>query len=69
MIDKLNYMLSELDSYRHSKQTLMKMYVSDRLEKSFNEYNKELQQSISYLTQKHEKSLIKRMRKINEESS
>ena len=62
MITKLNNMLDTVAEYKHDKNTLMEKYVSERLNKSFNQYDKELQQSIEFLTRKHEKSLIKRMK-------
>lgn len=55
-------MLTELQKYKRDKSTLMSQYVQERLDKSFNQYDKELQQSIQFLTRKHEKSLIKRMK-------
>lgn len=66
MITRLNNMLETLAEYKHDKCTLMEKYVSERLTKSFNLYDKELQQSIEFLTRKHEKSLIKRMKKLND---
>ena len=69
MINLLKSMLNELSEYKRDKQTLMSQYVSDRLDKSFSQYDKELQHSIEYLTNKHEKSLIKRMKKLDGKSS
>lgn len=54
-------MLADVQEYRRDKTTLMSQYVSDRLEKSFNQYDSQLQKSLEFLTRKHEKSLIKRM--------
>lgn len=65
MKQMLNKMLQELSTYKRDRSELMLQYVSDRLNKSFNEYDKELQQSINYLTKKHEKSLLKRMKKLD----
>ena len=65
MKQMLNKMLQELSTYKRDRSELMLHYVSDRLNKSFNEYDKELQQSINYLTKKHEKSLLKRMKKLD----
>lgn len=56
-------MLDTLKDYKHSREDLMPMYVERRLQKSFNQYDKELQQSLAFLTRKHEKSLLKRMTK------
>lgn len=55
-------MLEDIQSYKHNREYLMQLYVEERLQKSFNQYDKDLQQSISYLTHKHEKSLLKRMK-------
>lgn len=65
MKEQLFHMLDVLNNYKRDKCTLMQTYVSDRLDKSFNEYDKELQQSVQFLTHKHEKSLIKRMKTID----
>ena len=54
--------LNDLSNYKRDKSQLMKLYVSERLEKSFSTYDKELKQSVEFLTHKHEKSLIKRMK-------
>lgn len=65
MKEQLVTMLSSLENYKRDKSTLMTMYVSQRLEKSFNEYDKELKQSIDFLSVKHEKSILKRMKNID----
>lgn len=62
MKDTLFRMLNNLQQYKRDKNTLMQYYVTERLDKSFNQYDKELQQSLLFLTRKHEKSLIKRMK-------
>ena len=62
-------MIETLSGYKRDKETLMSNYVTERLDKSFNQYDKELQQSILFLTRKHEKSLIKRMKKLNDKSN
>ena len=55
-------MLDLLSQYKHDRSTLMQTYIIERLELSYNTYDKELQQSIDFLTTKHEKSLVKRMK-------
>jgi hypothetical protein len=62
MKDTLFRMLNNLQNYKRDKNTLMQHYVTERLDESFNQYDKELQQSLQFLTRKHEKSLIKRMK-------
>lgn len=64
-----NYLLNMLDTiqeYKHEPSCLMFEYVSQRLTKSFNQYEKELQYSLMFLTYKHEKSILKRLSKIND---
>lgn len=66
MRQRLLNMLELLNNYKRDKNELMPQYVTERLDKSFNQYDKELQQSIQFLTRKHEKSLIKRMKKLDD---
>ena len=58
-------MLKTIEGYKHSKSELMPVYITERLNKSFESYRKELQQSILFLTRKHEKSILKRLNKIH----
>lgn len=62
-------MLTELNNYRRDRNILMEIHVTERLNQSFNQYDKELQQGIQFLTRKHEKSLLKRINKLNDRSS
>lgn len=62
-------MLSDLQQYKRDKSELMPQYIVERLDKSFNQYDKQLQQSLQFLTRKHEKSLIKRMKKLDDKFS
>lgn len=66
MKQTLFFMLQELQEYKRDKSVLMPKYVEERLNKSFQTYDKELQQSIQFLTRKHEKSIIKRMKKLDD---
>lgn len=65
----LFFMLNELAAHKRDKSVLLPRYIEERLNKSFSVYNTELQQSIQFLTRKHEKSLIKRMKKVNDKSN
>ena len=69
MKQKLFYMLNDLKEYKQDKSTLMQTYVSERLDKSFAVYEEELQKSILFLKRKHEKSLIKRIKKLDDKSN
>ena len=61
-------MLDMLHEFKHDKSSLMTSYVEQRLAKSFSQYDKELQQSLQILTRKHEKSILKRIAKIDNKS-
>lgn len=67
-IKQLYSMLDLLSEHHRSKEDLMPIYVAERLQKSYAQYDKELQQSIQFLTRKHEKSILKRMAKIDSKS-
>ena len=58
-------MLDLLQEFKHDKSTLMTLYVAERLQKSYSQYDTELQQSIQFLTRKHEKSIMKRIAKLD----
>lgn len=56
-------MISELQNYKgHTKEELMLKMVNERLNQSFEVYNKELEQSLRYLAKKNE---LRMMRKLN----
>lgn len=65
MISRLYNMLETLQEYKRDKTTLMPEYIETRLNKSFQQYDKEIKQSLLFLTQKHEKSIMKRITKID----
>lgn len=60
----IHNMLNILQEYKSDSKDQMETLIQERLTKSFNEYDKELQQSILFLTRKHEKSLMKRLKKV-----
>lgn len=65
MRDTLISMLQELQHYKQQDRSiLMEQLIVTRLNKSFAQYDKELQQGLSMLTRKHEKSILKRLNKI-----
>lgn len=67
MIPLLLRMLNVLQQHKYNKEELIMQFVNERLDKSFNQYNKELQQSIEFLTKKHEKSLVKRIKNLDDQ--
>lgn len=59
--------LNDLSLYKDGdKSEILKRRVQERLEKSYQIYYQEVEQSINFLKFKHEKSLIKRMNKMDE---
>lgn len=69
MKHKFISMLETLSFYHRDKDKLMQNYIEERLTKSFSLYDKELQQSLQILTTKHEKSILKRMAKLDAKSN
>ena len=65
MIHKIETMLSTLSEYKRDRAALMPLYVEERLSKSHSQYTKDLQESILFLSRKHEKSLVKRLNKLD----
>ena len=69
MKQTINSMIETLQQYKHEKSNLMYDYISERLNKSFNLYAHELTNSLVFLTHKHEKSILKRLNRIDDKSS
>ena len=69
MRSKILNMLSMLQEYRRPKDQLMQQYIVNRLEKSYAQYDKELTYSKLYLQTKHEKSILKRLTKLNDKAT
>lgn len=61
----LQYMLEDLNIHRKTPEQLMTECVENRLNASLNVYNTELQATIQFLSRKHEKSLMKRLTKLD----
>ena len=59
----LDYMLRDLSNYHRKKEDLLKFYIQKRLDQSFDNYSKELEQSLSYLDNR--KVQINVIQKIN----
>lgn len=54
--------LRELEEYKHTdKEQLMLIHISERLDASFNVYSDTLEKSITYLLQKDEQKVMRRM--------
>lgn len=58
-------MLSDLSTHTETNQSkLFSRYVRERLEKSYEIYDKELQSSLDYLKRRNELNTIKRLNKL-----
>jgi hypothetical protein len=58
-------MILDLQKYKgHTKEELLLQNVSERLNKSLESYNKELEQSIKYLAKKNELRMIRKINKL-----
>ena len=58
-------MIRDLQKYKgHTKEELLLQNVSERLNKSLESYNKELEQSIKYLAKKNELRMIRKINKL-----
>lgn len=62
----LNNMLSEQKNYNGNKTDLMLFYIEERLEKSFNVYQEELNKSFKYLASRQELGIMKRLTRNHE---
>ena len=57
--------LIDLAKYKNKdKEELMLQFVNERLNKSFDSYQKELQQGIDYLKRRNELNVLRRMNKL-----
>ena len=57
----IRQMINDLSDYHHTKDELMAEAVKTRLEDSYNTYVKELDNSVTFLKQRHELSILKRL--------
>lgn len=58
-IELLENMLDEMSKFHRSKDELMSLYVSKRLEKSLQTYYEDLSESVSYLDAKNSMKVLK----------
>ena len=54
----------ELQAYHRDKDTLLNLYVSDRLNATYLSYIQDLKISQDYLSRREEKSLIRKMNRV-----
>ena len=56
-----NHNLEELKAYKHSKDVLLETYITQRLNESFNNYQKDLNTRVEYLTRRKPINVVKKM--------
>lgn len=57
--------LADLAKHKNNdKEDLMLQFINERLDKSFNSYHEELQQSLDYLKRRNELNVLRRMNKL-----
>ena len=47
--ERIGFLMKELQNYKRDRSTLLPLYVEQRLNKSYDSYQKELEESISYI--------------------
>lgn len=63
---KILSILEDLSHCNRSKAEIMQECVQERLTQSFSVYSHDLENSINFLTRRHEKSLLKRLNKLDD---
>lgn len=69
MRQRITTMLTELQQYKSPDKLLMQQLIQKRLDKSFDLYYAELEKSLQLLSKKHEKSLLKRINKLDDKTN
>ena len=58
---KLYNILEDLNKHKRSKNDIMQECITSRLNSNFNNYEKELEDSLHYINKQNELSVMKRM--------
>lgn len=59
----IQQMIAELQEYKRDKSVIMKTAIQERLDASYNAYVAELEESMLFLSKRHELSILKRINK------
>lgn len=59
----IQQMIAELQEYKRDKSVIMKTAIQERLDASYNAYVTELEESMLFLSKRHELSILKRINK------
>lgn len=59
----IQQMIAELQEYKRDRSVIMKTAIQERLDASYNAYVAELEESMLFLSKRHELSILKRINK------
>lgn len=63
--DFCNRMLNDLSKHKNTdKEDLLLQYVNERLNKSFDTYQKELDQGLEYLKRRNELNVVRKLNRL-----
>lgn len=59
--------IEELQEYKTPKDELLEKYIKLRLDKSYNNYNQELEKCLDYLSRRNELNVTKKLNRMNKQ--
>ena len=65
IVEWCKYSIEELQKYKTPKEELLIIRIQERLNSSYDSYEKELQNSIAYLTRRNELNILKKLNRMN----
>jgi hypothetical protein len=66
MLEKLNRMINDLSKYKRDKNSLLEMYIKERLDKSLEVYYNQLNYSLDVLMKRDSLRVMKQSNKLKE---
>lgn len=66
MLKKLNRMINDLSKYKRDKNSLLEMYIKERLDKSLEVYYNQLNYSLDVLMKRDSLRVMKQSNKLKE---
>lgn len=66
MLEKLNRMINDLSKYKRDKNSLLEMYIKERLDKSLEVYYNQLNYSLDVLMKRDSLKVMKQSNKLKE---
>lgn len=67
MLEKLNRMINDLSKYKRDKNSLLEMYIKERLDKSLEVYYNQLNYSLDVLMKRDSLRVMRQSNKLKEE--